>query len=137
MPNLKPAIQAEVRHERPITDRISTIWLYVRDLDASVAFYRDVLGLPLVRDEHDPHWAQAHLPGGLRFALHRAHEAAEPQTPGTVTIDFAVEDIELAARRLRETGARVEEITREEWGSAVTSYDPDGYRISLYQAPRS
>ena len=51
-------------------------------------------------------------------------------------LDFAVEDIELAARKLREAGARVDDIKREDWGSAVTSYDPDGYRISLYQPPR-
>ncbi|TMD59125.1 MAG: VOC family protein [Chloroflexi bacterium] len=120
--------------DRPLSDRISTVWLYVRDLEASIAFYRDVLGVPLVRDDHDPHWAEAHLPGGLRFALHRAHEGAVPQTPGTITIDFAVEDIELAARRLREAGATVDEITREAWGAAATTYDPDGYRISLYQA---
>ena len=120
--------------DRPLSDRISTVWLYVRDLEASIAFYRDVLGVPLVRDDHDPHWAEAHLPGGLRFALHRAHEGAVPQTPGTITIDFAVEDIELATRRLREAGATVDEIAREAWGAAATTYDPDGYRISLYQA---
>lgn len=120
---------------KPITDRISTVWLYVRDLDASMSFYRDLLGLALVRDERDPAWAEARLPGGIRFALHRSHEGAEPQTPGTVVIDFAVEDLDRAVQRLRDAGVRVERVMRESWGSAATAIDPDGYRVSLFQTP--
>jgi predicted enzyme related to lactoylglutathione lyase len=126
---------ATAANGRALAAGISAVWLYVRDLDRSLAFYRDVLGLPLVRDERDAGWAEAHLPGGVRFALHRSHEGAEPQTPGTMTIDFGVADLDAAVARVRAAGARVDRIMRESWGSAATVFDPDGYRISLYQAP--
>ncbi len=121
---------------RPITDRISVVYVYVSDVGRSVAFYRDLLGIPLVSDEHDPAWAEAQLPGPLRFALHRAHPGAEPQTPGSVRINFETQDVAAAAERLRAAGVRVGEILREEWGSAVDVYDPDGYRIELFQPPK-
>ena len=31
---------------------ISVVYLYVRDLERSLAFYRDLLGIPLEGDEH-------------------------------------------------------------------------------------
>ena len=108
----------------------------MHDLDASIAFYRDVLGLPITRDERDAAWAEADLPGGVRFALHRSHEGADPQTPGTVVVDFAVADIDDAEKRLRAAGVKIVEVMRESWGAALTLFDPDGYRISLYQAAR-
>lgn len=122
--------------DRPLTSRISAVWIYVRDVERSLAFYRDLLGLPLEADRHDPHWAEATLANGIRFAVHRAHPGAEPQ-PGTTTVDFAVEDVDAAAERLRAGGVRVGEVLREEWGSTVTAYDPDGYRVSLYQGPKA
>jgi predicted enzyme related to lactoylglutathione lyase len=94
-----------------------------------------VLGLPIVRDQRDSAWAEASLAGGVRFALHSAHEGAQPQTPGTAIIDFAVSDVEEAERRLRDAGVTIVEVMRETWGSAVSALDPDGYRISLYQSP--
>ena len=47
---------------------ISVVYLYVRDMERSLAFYRDLLGIPLEGDEH---WAEAAFPGGTRFALAR------------------------------------------------------------------
>lgn len=129
---------------RPITDRINLVYLYVRDLDRSIAFYRDLLGLPLVRDERDAHWAEAKLPGGVRFALHLAsprgggpcaRSAHEPE-PGSVKIDFETADIDAAIARLRAAGVSVGEAMREYWGSVVEVQDPDGYRIDLFQPPR-
>lgn len=122
--------------DRPLTSRISAVWIYVRDMERSIRFYRDVLGLPLETDERDPQWAEAALPGGIRFAMHAAHPGAEPQ-PGTITVDFAIDDVDDAAARLRAAGVRVGDILREAWGSTITAYDPDGYRVSLFQPRRS
>ena len=120
---------------RPLVSSINVVYLYVRDVDRSVAFYRDLLGVPLVRDEHDAAWAEAKLPGGIRFALHQSHPGGEPQTPSSVVIDFETSDIEAAAERLRAAGVRVGELMRKEWGSALEVYDPDGYRIDLFEPP--
>lgn len=39
----------------PLTSRINTVYLYVRDVARSVAFYRDHVGLPMAAE--DEHWA--------------------------------------------------------------------------------
>ena len=83
-----------------LASRINVVYLYVRDLERSLAFYRDVLGIPL--EDQDGHWAEARL-DGLRFALHAADEAQ----PGTVWIDFEVDDIDAALGKTVELGGSV------------------------------
>jgi predicted enzyme related to lactoylglutathione lyase len=116
----------------PLASRIDVVYLYVRDLDRSVAFYRDVLGIPLERAVHDPDWAEARFADGVRFALHATTTPSELGS-GTLRIDFEVADIDQAAARLRQAGAEVGEIEREDWGAACEFVDPDGYRLQLFQ----
>ncbi len=115
----------------PLVSRVNVIYLYVRDMGRSIAFYRDVLGIPLSGDEH---WAEARL-DGLRFALHEAHERIGEPSAGTVKVDFEVADIDAAAQRLREAGVEVGPVTREEYGAFCEFVDPDGYRLHLFQRP--
>ncbi|HEX2222332.1 MAG TPA: VOC family protein, partial [Candidatus Limnocylindria bacterium] len=112
--------------------RIDLVYLYVTDLERACAFYRDLLGVPLEIDAEDAHWAEARLPGGIRFALHLAGEAAPPQVPGTVRVNFEVDDVEREADRLRGAGVRIGETLHEPWGSMVEVFDPDGYAIELF-----
>ena len=112
----------------PLVSRINVVYLYVRDLDRSLAFYRDVLGIPL--EKADEHWADARL-DGLRFALHAGGEV----DPGSTWIDFEVEDIDAAAEELRAAGVSVGEINREPYGAFCDFTDPDGYRLELFQPP--
>jgi catechol 2,3-dioxygenase-like lactoylglutathione lyase family enzyme len=111
--------------------RINVVYLYVRDLDRSVAFYRDVLGIPL---ERQGDWAEATFRDGLRFALHLAH-GDEELGSGTVRVDFEVADIDESVAALRAAGVEAAEIEREFWGSACEFVDPDGYRLHLFQPP--
>jgi predicted enzyme related to lactoylglutathione lyase len=112
--------------------RVAVVYFYVRDMSRSVAFYRDLLGIPLAGDDD---WVEAPLPGGMRFALHRTHEGVGPLSSGTVHVDFEVADVDTVADRLRAAGVEVRETMRDEWGTAVEVVDPDGYRVYLYQAP--
>jgi lactoylglutathione lyase len=108
--------------------------LAVSDFERSLAFYRDVLGLTFDVSEG---WAEATFPGGTRFALHAFHEGApEPGTNGALHVDFAVDDIDAAAARLREAGVEVGEIHRQRYGSHCTFVDPDGYELELFQPAR-
>jgi predicted enzyme related to lactoylglutathione lyase len=115
---------------QPLVTGLSVVYLYVQDLERAKAFYREVLGLVL---EGDADWAETTLPGGVRFALHRAHEGAPEPSTGGVNVDFEVPDIDLAAERLRSAGVEVDEIHRERYGSFFTFVDPDGYRLELFQ----
>jgi predicted enzyme related to lactoylglutathione lyase len=116
---------------RPLVSRLNVLYLYVREWERSLGFYRDLLGIPL---EGDDMWAEATL-GSTRFALHRAHEGVGELGSGTVHIDFEVDDVDAAAEELRAAGVEVRETMRDEWGSAVEVVDPDGYRIALFQRP--
>ena len=109
---------------------IDNVHIYVRDMDRSRRFYRDLLGIPL---DGDGHWQEADF-GGVRFALHAVPEGIEP-APGTIKLNFRVGDADGAADRLRESGVEVEEQMREEYGVSYRVLDPDGYRIYLFQPP--
>jgi catechol 2,3-dioxygenase-like lactoylglutathione lyase family enzyme len=115
---------------QPVVKGLSVVYLYVRDLDRSLAFYRDVLGIPL--EGSDESWVEATL-GSTRFALHALHAGADEPRSGTIHVDFAVDDIDEAAARLEAAGVSVGEIQRERYGSHCTFRDPDGYELELFQ----
>ena len=116
----------------PLVSRISVVYLYVSDMGGSASFYRDLLGIPL---EGDDDWQEASL-GGVRFALHRAREGIGELSSGTVHVNLEVEDVDVAAERLRQAGVEAGETMRDDWGAALEVRDPDGYRVYLYQPPR-
>jgi lactoylglutathione lyase len=116
----------------PLVRGINVVYLYVSDMERSLAFYRDLLGLPL---EGGGDWQEARL-GETRFALHLAHEEVGELSAGTIHVDFEVADIDAAAERLRAAGVEVKETMRDQWGAAVEITDPDGYRLYLFQPPR-
>jgi lactoylglutathione lyase len=116
----------------PLVRGINVIYLYVSQMERSLAFYRDLLGIPL---EGDGDWQEARL-GDTRFALHRAHGGVGGLSAGTIHVDFEVADLDAAAEGLRDAGVDVKETMRDEWGSAVEIGDPDGYRLYLFQPPR-
>jgi predicted enzyme related to lactoylglutathione lyase len=118
-----------------VISRISVVYLYVADLDRSLAFYRDVLGLALERHPQDDHWAEVTFVNGTRFALHLASHRP-PQAPATVEVSFEVADLEAALDRIRGAGVEPLTVTDEPWGSLATVADPDGYEIGLF-APRT
>jgi catechol 2,3-dioxygenase-like lactoylglutathione lyase family enzyme len=113
----------------PLVSRIEVVYLYVRDVPRSLAFYRDVLGIPL---EGSGDWAEARFADGVRFALH-ATEGDVELGSGTVRVDFEVVDIDAAVTRLRDAGVEVGEVQRADWGAACEFVDPDGYRLHLFE----
>lgn len=120
----------------PIVTDIELVYVYVTDLERSLVFYRDVLGIPLERDAHGGDWVEARFPSGVRFALNGAHEGAQPQAPGSVVVDLRTTDLEAALERLKAAGVPVLRLMRESWGSVAHVADPDGHRIDLYERPR-
>jgi len=116
---------------KPLVSSVSVVYLYVRDMDRSRAFYRDLLDIPFEGDEH---WQEATL-GGTRFALHETREGIGELSSGTISVSLEVADADAAAQRLRAAGVDTKEMMRDEWGTAIDFVDPDGYTISLFQPP--
>lgn len=107
--------------------RINTIVYFVTDWDASIDFYRDVLGLkPLMIVPRV--WAQFEAPGGGRIALQlQPPGAAEPNH---VSID--VGDLRDFVDRLKSRGVKVvEPVVKQDFGDSALIADPSGNVIAL------
>ena len=113
-------------HARP-----SYLFLDVTDLDRSLAFYRDRLGLPL--EFSDPGTCAFLRLGDFRIALYAGRDAPVCQPP---MLALDVPDIETSARALRERGVDIGPVEAVPGGRAARFADPDGHRFELHQPDR-
>jgi len=108
----------------------------VSDMERSIAFYRDVLGLELEELIEDVPWAEFRAePTTLALFDPKKFrtQAPEPRTGGA-TIFLAVEDVNATVEELKGKGVPVVMESFETpvcWNAAVT--DPDGNAIGLHQ----
>lgn len=94
---------------------IAHIGVAVRDLDAILPFYRDVLGMPEVPlDDADGARIAGLAAGGSLVELLEAKDPASPigkfvasRGPGIHHICFAVDDLDAALERCRTAGLRL------------------------------
>jgi len=107
---------------------VDHVYYWPRDLDAGVAFYRDVVGLPLVRRAGNE-WAEFEA-GPIRFALHGTDEDVAP-SGGTVVL--RVDDLDEARRVLEDRGAVFDAFVGEVEGFArfATFRDLDGNPVQI------
>ena len=90
-----------------------------------VAFYRDILGLPV--------WYEKHQLVCLRFGDGYlmietggvAREGRKSQAENTTMLRFNVDDVAVAAEDLRQLGIAVD-VETYSWGTVGTFLDPDG-----------
>lgn len=107
----------------------SGVVLFVERYDECVAFYRDVLELPLIKDQGDIvilGFGEGYLmvePGGT---------AGSPKTreQNPTVLRFNVEDVEATSRVLRERGVSVD-VGTFDWGTIGSFRDPDGNACEL------
>jgi catechol 2,3-dioxygenase-like lactoylglutathione lyase family enzyme len=118
--------------------RLILLVLEVERLDASLRFYRDLLGIPLVEDKDHgggDRWISGehaalswHAGAFLHFALY--------QSKGVITRDvqigFPVDDLAAVHARLEAAGVAIIHAPRDEpWGRTSRYRDPDGNSVSL------
>jgi lactoylglutathione lyase len=119
--------------------QLGYVILFVADLERSVGFYRDVIGLPF-KLEGDGYVEFATQ--GARLGLYdrnRLHELTRqgpdaPESPGGEVV-FLVEDVDAEAKRLQAAGATVLEGPVDRvWGHRTLHLeDPDGFVVELAQ----
>jgi lactoylglutathione lyase len=118
-------------------DRLGYVILFVADLGRSLAFYRDVIGVPF-RLEGDGYVEFATQ--GARFGLYDRNRLEEltgqgpgaPGHPGGEVV-FLVGDVDAEAARLRAAGVTVlSGPVDRPWGHRTLHVeDPDGFVVEL------
>jgi catechol 2,3-dioxygenase-like lactoylglutathione lyase family enzyme len=106
-----------------------TIFYYVTDMEAAIAFYRDTLGLPLVSQGYV---AQFDLDGVLIELV--------PLPPGTVVpgsgngrLCFSVANLQESVEQIHARGVTTSKIKEKKDGRLVFFRDPDGNELCLWE----
>ncbi len=109
---------------------VSHLWLYVKDTQGSIQFYRDTLGLRVVETFPDGALLNA---GGMLIGIHREEEERKSH-PGGTSIILHTNHIEKSFDMLRQRGVRfLGMIENEPYGRIASFKDPDGYLLELWQ----
>lgn len=118
--------------------RLIEVELRVRDLERSLRFYRDLLGLSVEADEHDGE-RHAHAVWGSwkadeSFLMLNLYPTRGEETRSR--IGLAVDDLGAAHERLTHAGVVVREPpSRRPWGTSGSYLDPDGNIVALIERP--
>lgn len=114
--------------------KVGNVILAVKDLDKSIAFYHDMIGLPIKNQRRS--WVDLGTSGAL-LSLHPASLTAEhigSSIENGITIGFLVGDVKSAIDELRGKGVKIyREIVEREAGKNAVVLDPDGYLVSLFE----
>ena len=113
--------------------RINYSIIYVSDMDRSVAFYRDVIGIPMKFES--PGWAEF-ITDGATLALHKgdAHANAPhvSEQAGQCRAGFQVPDLDDFHERMIEQNVPCIQGPTETFGVRIAQYvDPDGMVFSV------
>ena len=112
--------------------RLDGAMLFVVDLAAMEAFYRDVVGFTPIEDTRLEDWVEFDT-GATRFALHRipvhlgVQPSPEPRATAGCKLILAVDDLAAARGRLSAAGATILERPWGGWDFA----DPEGNVIGV------
>jgi catechol 2,3-dioxygenase-like lactoylglutathione lyase family enzyme len=116
---------------------IDHVHYWTRDMDRAVEFYRDTLGLVMLRRDGQ-NWCE--FDGiSIRFALHGVSQSSSSTTqrsaPGGATVVFRVDDLDAERGRLEAAGVMFHEQVGEVPGYArfASFDDPDGNTVQIIQ----
>jgi len=119
--------------------RVHYAIVFVSDMKRSVAFYKDVLGMPLKFES--PGWTEFATEGAT-LALHASPAAAHPddleERPGRCRPGLHVADLDAFHRRMVEHHVPCVQEPTTSFGAGIARYlDPDGLPLSVSEERRS
>ncbi|MBT3474102.1 MAG: VOC family protein [Thaumarchaeota archaeon] len=115
--------------------RIGNIILEVKDLDTSIKFYHDILGMPIKNERRN--WVDLGQQSGGTLSLHPAsittsHTSTSKENG--ILIGLTVGDLNSAIDELSDAKIEIfREVQERQAGKNVIILDPDGYMISLFE----
>ena len=114
--------------------KVGNVILAVKDLDKSLEFYHDIIGLPIKKQRRS--WVDLGTSGAL-LSLHPASLTAEhvgSSIENGITIGFLVGDVQSAVDELKSKGIKIyRDVVEREAGKNAIVQDPDNYLISLFE----
>jgi len=114
--------------------KVGNVILAVKDIDRSITFYHEIIGLPIKKQRRS--WVDLGTTGAL-LSLHPASLTAEhigSSIDNGITVGFLVGDVKSSVDELKEKGVKIyRDIVEREAGKNAVIVDPDGYLISLFE----
>ncbi len=114
--------------------KLGNVILAVKDLDKSLEFYHEIIGLPIRNQRRT--WIDLGTSGAI-ISLHPASLTAEhigSSIENGITLGFLVGDIKSAIEELKSKGIKIyREIVEREAGKNAIVLDPDDYLVSLFE----
>jgi catechol 2,3-dioxygenase-like lactoylglutathione lyase family enzyme len=134
------ALSAVVQEQSPPPPKIDHILLEVADMNKSIAFYHDLLGLEI--KSHNRIFAMLQS-GNVGVFLSSTHWSWDEKRPATARPGWgmyphlAVVDVVQTIERARKAGYRIAQEPRKyNWGTEAFVADPDGYVWALVNSPK-
>ena len=114
--------------------KVGNVILAVKDLDKSIKFYNEIIGLPIKRQRRS--WVDLGTSGAL-LSLHPASLTAQhigSSIENGITIGFLVGDVKSAVEELKSKGVKIHrDVVDKDAGKNAVILDPDDYLISLFE----
>lgn len=126
-----------------MVSKLDYVIVAVSDMDDSIRFYRDQLGLSLKFDSKE--WTEFQT-GTTTLALHPTRQRGPAKTessdlvPGTCSLGLNVPDLDATFKDLQSKGVRFVMSPTERPGEGIrlaVCLDPDGLQISIAQSIQS
>ena len=110
--------------------KLTHFWLYVKDTQRAIQFYRDTLGFEVLETFPD---GALFKPGSVQLGIHR-EEGDRKSQPGGMSIILHTPDIEKDYETLQRKGVEfMTQVQKKPYGQIASFTDPDGYLLELWQ----
>lgn len=111
--------------------KVGAVILLVSNMEKSVKFYHDTLGLPIKTKSKD--WTEL-FNNDTVLALHPARKKSKLKTGSGILVGFEVSDLDSTMKSLKTKKVKLYKKPREEpFGKHAILQDPDGHLISIAQ----
>lgn len=114
--------------------KVGNVILAVKDLDKSIQFYNEIIGLPIKEQRRT--WVDLGTSGAL-LSLHPASLTAQhigSSIENGISIGFLVGDLKSALEEMKTKNVTVyRDIVEKDAGKNAIILDPDQYMISLFE----
>jgi lactoylglutathione lyase len=109
--------------------KVGAVILLVSNMEKSIRFYGDILGLPIKTKSKD--WTEFFNRDTV-LALHPAKKKGKMKTGSGMLVGFEVSDLDLTVKKLREKKIKFFKKPKEEpFGKHAIIQDPDGHLVSI------